>query len=122
MDVNTLQDRLQILLLGEVISKGTYYVTLNAFKRLLENLKIRSLEQAEMLFTHLPSVLERIKKGEELGLPVGDAMEDIKNSPYYLLAKQQVRLIEEEWGGTLPQQEKKFLYIHFIHVISLNRR
>ncbi|WP_077300621.1 PRD domain-containing protein [Virgibacillus pantothenticus] len=121
MNINNLQDRLQILLLGKVISKDTFYLTLRAFQRLLKELRMKHLEQAEMLFTHLPSALERIKEGEELDLPVVEAMDDVKNSPYYLLAKQQVSLLEEEWGGTLPQQEKDFLYIHFINVISLNK-
>ncbi|NBJ70967.1 MULTISPECIES: PRD domain-containing protein [Clostridia] len=121
MNINNLQDRLQILLLGKVISKDTFYLTLNAFERLLKELRMKNLEQAEMLFTHLPSALERMKEGEELDLPVVDEMDEVKNSSYYLLAKQQVSLLEEEWGGTLPQKEKDFLYIHFTNVISLNK-
>lgn len=121
MNINNLQDRLQILLLGKVISKDTFYLTLRAFQRLLKELRMKNLEQAEVLFTHLPSALERMKEGEELDLPVVEAMDEVKKSPYYLLAKQQVSLLEEEWGGTLPQQEKVFLYIHFINVISLNK-
>ncbi|CDQ40337.1 MULTISPECIES: PRD domain-containing protein [Virgibacillus] len=121
MNIHTLEDRLQILVLGDVISKQASYTTSAAFQYLVDKLKLHDLEQSEMLFTHLPSALTRIEKRETMEAPAPEIIEEIRRSTHYREAEKQVRYVEKEWGNELPQEEKEFLYMHYTNVISINK-
>ncbi|SHH24884.1 PRD domain-containing protein [Virgibacillus chiguensis] len=120
MNVQDLKDRLNLLLEKCLIKQKEYDIATIAFERLLKMLNKHDIEQAEMLFTHLPMALSRIEKGEEVEKPAVELMKEVKNSNYFPLAKEHVFFIENKWGAPLPEGEKEFLYMHYTNVINLN--
>lgn len=120
MNLQEYQVRLTILLEQEVITEKSSDVSLLAFKELLKVIEKTDIEQAEMLFTHLPMALTRISKGETLEGPADEIIADITNSPYFSIAESQVSWIEENWNQALPQEEKNFLYLHYSNVFNIN--
>lgn len=62
MILTELKERLDILLTSDVISTKAADVALEAFIHLQSSLKKKDIDQAEMLFTHLPMALSRIEK------------------------------------------------------------
>ncbi|RFA36299.1 hypothetical protein CAI16_05795 [Virgibacillus dokdonensis] len=119
MNVQDLKDRLNLLLEKCLIKQKEYDIATIAFERLLKMLNKHDIEQAEMLFTHLPMALSRIEKGEEVEKPAVELMKEVKNSNYFPLAKEHVFFIENRWGAPLPEGEKEFLYMHYTNVINL---
>ncbi|WP_158234659.1 PRD domain-containing protein [Lentibacillus sediminis] len=122
MNLAELKQRLDLLVEGNVISSSARSITVDAFQHLLETLGIKDVEQAEMLFTHLPTALTRMENRETLDAFASETMmEEVRNSGSYHLAKEQVRRIEREWKGGLPETEKEFLYLHYTNVIQTNQ-
>ncbi|GAA0443858.1 MAG: PRD domain-containing protein [Bacillota bacterium] len=121
MNVAELEDRLHILVLGEVITKEACHITLAAFQELVNELELEEVDQAEMLFTHLPSALTRIERGEALEAPSPAIMEEVKQSAYYLDAERHVNKVQQSWEKELPQEEKEFLYMHYTNVLAMNK-
>lgn len=120
MNTLELEKRLDVLVEGNVISKRASMITISAFGNLNQELGVDGLKQAEMLFTHLPAALTRIENGEELEGPDTNINDEIKGSTHYPIAQRQVTFIEEIWKEALPQEEKDFLYLHYINVIHFN--
>lgn len=120
MNLESYKERLQILLEQEVISQKSYDVSLQAFEQLMEAIDKTDIEQAEMLFTHLPMALERRKKGEEFPSPSLEIKREVKGSIHYDFAVEQVRMVEELLDDSLPEGEKQFLYMHFTNVLNIN--
>ncbi|ASN04534.1 PRD domain-containing protein [Virgibacillus necropolis] len=114
-----LEERLLLLVDQQVITTHASDVTKLAFERLIDSLNVRELEQAEMLFTHLPTALSRIGNGESVEGPAPEIMSEIKTSPHFHLAEKQVIFIEGQWGKELPLEEKEYLYMHYTNVINL---
>ncbi|WP_164217176.1 PRD domain-containing protein [Virgibacillus sp. YIM 98842] len=121
MDVKELKRRLDMLLKGDVISQCASKVTETAFRHLLDELKADKIEQAEMLFTHLPTALTRMDKEEDLEGPSEEIMKEVKASSYFTKAVKQIDMIEKEWGKALPSEERDFLAMHYTNVIQLNK-
>lgn len=120
MSPNDLKERLQILLEQHVIDRKEYDIAIAAFDRLLMAVNKNELQQAEMLFTHLPMALSRIENGEKVEEPDRAIISEVQNSAVFPLAKKQVSSIEKKWGGELPKGEKEFLYMHYVNIINLN--
>lgn len=121
MTIEELKERLQILLEQDVINKKGYDVSATAFEKLTDNLHKQDVEQAEMLFTHLPTALLRIENNEEVESPEQTVMEEVENSRYFSLAKAHVAFIEENWGKPLPDGEREFLQMHYTNVLNVNK-
>ncbi|WP_077328553.1 PRD domain-containing protein [Virgibacillus siamensis] len=119
MNHTELNARLNLLLEQKVITSHASTVTSRAFKRLTKTQNVKKVEQAEMLFTHLPMTLSRLENGETVGAPSDDIMREIKRSPHFNAAKAEVDFIEKEWGGRLPQEERDYLYMHYTNIIQL---
>ncbi|WP_404454919.1 PRD domain-containing protein [Virgibacillus necropolis] len=114
-----LEERLLLLVDQKVITTHASNVTKLAFERLLDVLKVREIEQAEMLFTHLPTALSRIENGEGVEAPAPEVMSEVNDSPHFPIVEKQVIFIEEKWEKLLPQEEKEYLYMHYTNVINL---
>ncbi|MFD2628901.1 PRD domain-containing protein [Oceanobacillus kapialis] len=121
MNKEQLKDRLHILALGDVISKPACEVTIKAFDHLLIEFNKEDLEQAEMLFTHLPSAITRISEGGEVEAPAPEIMDEVRNSAYFPTAEKHIKKIEELWGRSLPKEEKAFLSMHYTTVLEVNQ-
>lgn len=122
MNLQEYQERLKILLDQEVITTKSHNVGLLAFEELLKILDTTEVDQAEMLFTHLPMALTRISNGIDAEGPAQEIMAEIKASGFFTIAKNQVDLIEENYGQVLPEGEKDYLYMHYTTVLNLNKR
>ncbi|GGM38570.1 hypothetical protein GCM10011351_25860 [Paraliobacillus quinghaiensis] len=120
MKLEELEQRLDLLKQGEMISDQSYKITKAAFTETMNVLKVDDIKHGEMLFTHLPMSLTRIEKGEEVGNPPSEVLEQIAQSSHYPLAKKLTAFIEELWTKSLPQGEKDFLYMHFANVLENN--
>lgn len=121
MNKAELLTRLDILLEQEVIAKEAYDITVLAFEQLVETIQMNNLEQAEMLFTHLPSALTRMNTDEEVERPAQVIMEEIESSPHFPKAKAQVDFVEKKWGKEFPIGEREYLYMHYTTVIQMNQ-
>lgn len=119
MNSTELEKRLQLLVEQEIITIHASNVTKLAFESLLETLNVLEVEQAEMLFTHLPTALTRIESEEVVEAPAPGVMNEVKNSSYFHISEQLVTFIEKEWGECLPQEEKDYLYMHCTNVVNL---
>jgi transcriptional antiterminator len=113
--------RLQILLEQSVITGEAHAVAEKAFTNFLTVVEKEKLEQAEMLFTHLPMALTRIQNGEEVEKPAPEVMKEIEQSRHFALAKEQVAFIETLWDTPLPQGEIEYLYMHYVTVLNANK-
>lgn len=120
MNLYELEERLQLLADQKVISPKAQEVTILSFKKLLQLLEKQDIDQAEMLFTHLPMALTRIENGEKVESPMESIINQVKSSEHFSKAKEQVACMEKLWKKPLPVEEKEFLYMHYTNVINLN--
>jgi len=121
LDIKELQQRLDMLVKGDVISQSASKVAETAFHHLLNELKTDEIVQAEMLFTHLPTALTRMDREEDLDGPGEEVMKEVKASSYFTKAVNQIDMIEKDWGKPLPSEEREFLAMHYTNVIQLNK-
>jgi len=121
LDVKELQQRLDMLLKGDVISQHASEVTEKAFQRLLDELQVTEIFQAEMLFTHLPTALTRMDREEELEGPSEEIMKEVKSSSYYSKAMGEIDMVEKNFEIVLPQEERDFLAMHYTNVFQINK-
>ncbi|MBS4178143.1 PRD domain-containing protein [Lederbergia citrea] len=120
MNIAILKERLGILANSSVISTRAAEITLIAFEHLAAELKIDDIEKAEMLFTHLPTALTRITKGEMVEAPFADLLEEVKSSPYFSQALREIEFIQEKLNQPLPQEELDYLLIHYTNIMQMN--
>ncbi|MDF1510040.1 PRD domain-containing protein [Robertmurraya sp. DFI.2.37] len=120
MNLEEYNVRLKILLEQNVISAKAHDLAFLAFKELLGELNREDIEQAEMLFTHLPMALERSTEGKVVEGPSPEIMKEIFQSEQFPIAKAQVEFIETNWGKPIPEEEKNYLYMHYTTVLNLN--
>lgn len=120
MILTELNERLDILLTSAVITKKAAEVAANAFIHLQSTLKKDEINQAEMLFTHLPMALSRIEKEEKVEAPHPDLLTEVKNSPYSAQAGREIDYVQTLWTGRLPQEELDYLLMHYAALLQLN--
>lgn len=120
MNLEAYNERLGLLLEQEVISTNSHVVALQAFEQIIKVVNKTEIDQAEMLFTHLPMAMTRIEAGEEVEKPAAEIVREIEQSEHFELAKEQILFIEDKWNKSLPQGEKEYLYIHYITVLNTN--
>jgi hypothetical protein len=115
-----LKERLDILLASEVITTKAADVTVEAFTHLQFYLKKEELDQAEMLFTHLPMALSRIEKDEKVEAPHPDMLTEVKNSPHASQASIEIEYVQTLWKESLPQEELDYLLMHYATILQIN--
>lgn len=120
MNLTQLKERLQILAENNVISFRAKELTTQAFTHLQQKLNTVDIQNSEMLFTHLPTAITRIERGEEIGAPMPEILTEIKASKYYSEVVQQVNFIESLYGSNLPTEEMDYLMIHYTNVYQQN--
>lgn len=120
MNATELKERLTILAENNVISFRSADLTTKAFAQLQQVLHTDNIQASEMLFTHLPSAITRIERGEEIGAPMPEILTEMKSSKYYSEVVQQINLIESLHGDKLPQEELDYLMIHYTNVFQQN--
>jgi transcriptional antiterminator len=120
MNLTQLKERLQILAENNVISFRAAELTTQAFTHLQQLLNTDDIQNSEMLFTHLPTALTRIERGEEIGAPMPEILTEIKASKYYSEVVQQLDFIEGLYGSNLPMEEQDYLMIHYTNVYQQN--
>jgi hypothetical protein len=121
MNLSVLKERLQILAENNVISFRSAELTTKAFTQLQQVLHTEDIEASEMLFTHLPTAITRIERGEEIGAPMPEILTEIKSSKFHSEVVQQVNFIENLHGADLPQEELDYLMIHYTNVFQQNK-
>jgi hypothetical protein len=115
-----LNERLDILLTSAVITKNAADVAVKAFIHLQSTLQKNKVDNAEMLFTHLPMALSRIEKEEKVEAPHPDLLAEVKNSPYSDQAGREIDYVQSLWTGRLPQEELDYLLIHYATLLQIN--
>jgi hypothetical protein len=120
MILTELKERLNILLTSNVITAKAADVALVAFIHLQSSLKKEDLDQAEMLFTHLPMALSRIENDETVEAPHPDMLTEVKNSPHAPQASIEIAYVQTLWKQSLPQEELDYLLIHYATILHIN--
>ncbi|WP_174614743.1 PRD domain-containing protein [Virgibacillus ihumii] len=120
MNLQELEGRLDILLEQGVISERAYSVTVESFHATVRRLDKKSLDNGEMLFTHLPMALTRIERSEAVDSPASVMMEEVEGSANYPKARGLVEFVENSWGKLLPEEEVNFLKLHFTNIFNTN--
>jgi transcriptional regulatory protein LevR len=121
MNINQLKERMDILLASSVVSTKAADISTLAFMHLQSHLKKDAIVGAEMLFTHLPTALTRIEKGERVEAPHPALLEEVKQSPEASAAMKEIDYVQQHWKNQLPQEEIDFLLIHYTNVLQLNK-
>ncbi|URM33346.1 PRD domain-containing protein [Cytobacillus firmus] len=121
MDINQLKERMDIFVSSSVVSTKAADITTLAFMNLQSHLKKDAIDRAEMLFTHLPTALTRIEKGEQVEAPHPALLEEVKQSPEASTALKEIDFIQQQWKNQLPQEEIDFLLIHYTNVLQINK-
>lgn len=121
MDLNQLKERMDILLASSVVSTKAADISTLAFMHLQSHLKKDAIDGAEMLFTHLPTALTRIEKGEQVEAPHPALLDEVKQSPEASVAIKEIDYVQQLWKNQLPQEEIDFLVIHYTNVLQINK-
>ncbi|SDI75091.1 PRD domain-containing protein [Natribacillus halophilus] len=109
------QERLQILLEGDVITSKASEMAAEAADRMGDQ---APQAQLDMLITHLATALTRMERGEELEPPPEVLFNEVAQSPYLSNAKEEISWLEDRLGKTLPEEEQKFLQIHYVSIFQ----
>ncbi|WP_088832429.1 PRD domain-containing protein [Paenibacillus tyrfis] len=70
------------------------------------------------LITHLAMALTRIERKEVLNAPPGELMEEVVQSEHYGQARQHVAWIVSICNAELPDEERQYLEMHFVHALT----
>lgn len=76
-------------------------------------------KQYTKLITHLAMAVTRIEREEELIAPPEDIMEEIRLSPHFSQAVENVKWIESQMSTMLPNEERQYLIMHFVNASQL---
>lgn len=71
------------------------------------------------LVTHLAMAVSRIERQEELNAPPEEIMQEIRQSPHFPQAVENVKWIESQMGGALPDEERQYLIMHFVNASGI---
>ncbi|MDX8291458.1 PRD domain-containing protein [Metabacillus indicus] len=110
-----LYERLEVLQTGDAITSHAQRICHKTIQAYVSNLDT-SIYQ--MLITHLAMAVTRVERNEPLNSPPATIMDEIYRSPKLEEAQNRVKWIEKECGFTIPNEEKDFLYMHFVSVLT----
>ncbi|MBA4493218.1 PRD domain-containing protein [Paenactinomyces guangxiensis] len=115
-----LEQRLEILVHGGVVSAEAARVTLTACDR-LQNKSTRTLnlEKLQMLATHLATALTRISRKD--GLTTGltaESLAELRCSPCMEAAEEEIDWLSQTWNDSIPDVEKEYLRLHYVSILQ----
>jgi transcriptional regulatory protein LevR len=113
--MNTLQKRLQILQSAGSITDQAEAICQKTIQKYVTE---KNENKYTMLITHLAMAVTRMEKEQELFPPPEEIMNEVYGSPFIKEADQKVEWIENELKRPLPQEEREFLLMHFVTVLS----
>jgi transcriptional regulatory protein LevR len=113
--MHALQTRLQILRSADSITDQAETIC----KKIINKFVTPENENKyTMLITHLAMAVTRMERSEELYPPPEEIMNEIYSSSCIEEADLRVKWIEREMGSSLPKEERDFLLMHFVTVLS----
>lgn len=113
--MNDLYTRLDILKDTDTITVRAKEICQETIKRFVNE---QCSEKYTMLITHLAMAITRIERSELLSAPPQNVMKEVYDSPKILEAIKNVSWIENELKQSLPPEEKEFLLMHFVNILS----
>lgn len=113
--MNSLKERLEILQTTDTITPHANEIVNQMIEKYVTK---ENAEQYTMLTTHLAMAITRIDRQEPLSAPPEIVMNEVYESPYLHEAEMRVAWIEELLNQKLPIEEKQFLLMHFVTVLT----
>ncbi|MDM5338589.1 PRD domain-containing protein [Fictibacillus enclensis] len=110
-----LLERLELLKSSDSITETAFDICRKTIQKFVSE---NEADQYTMLITHLAMALTRIEREQELLPPPTDIMMEVYQSPKMEEARGRVGWIEKLLNQNLPEEEKEFLYLHFVNVLS----
>ncbi|PLR86551.1 PRD domain-containing protein [Bacillus canaveralius] len=120
MDKAELNERLELLLTGGVITAEAAAITEKAFENLGSMMNKTAILQSEMLFTHLASALTRLARGEMIEGPPEALLNEVSRTGFNEKIEKEIEFIETQFGNALPVEEKNYLHLHYASVFQQN--
>ncbi|PLR77061.1 PRD domain-containing protein [Bacillus sp. V3-13] len=120
MDKAELNERLELLLSGGVITAEAAAITGKAFENLGSMMNKTAILQSEMLFTHLASALTRLERGEKIEGPPEALLNEVSRTGFTEKIEKEIEFIERQFGNALPVEEKNYLHLHYASVFQQN--
>lgn len=116
-----LRERLELLCSTDVISEVAATVADDAFDHLAKELDQAVIAQSEMLFTHLPTALTRLERGEKIEGPPEALLNEAKGAGFVEKVNNEIDFIEARFNHSLPDAEKDYLHLHYATVFQQNK-
>lgn len=113
--MHALQTRLQILKSADSITEQAESICKKTIDKFVTS---ENENKYTMLITHLAMAVTRMERSEELYPPPEEIMNEIYSSSCIEEADLRVKWIEREMGSSLPKEERDFLLMHFVTVLS----
>ncbi|MDN4522966.1 PRD domain-containing protein [Fictibacillus fluitans] len=110
-----LLERLEFLKNSDSITEKAYTICRKTIQKFVSE---NEADQYRMLIIHLAMALTRIERKQELIPPPTDIMMGVYRSPKMEEARGRVAWINQLLNNSLPEEEKEFLYLHFVNVLS----
>lgn len=113
--MNQLYERLYILQSSGTITQEAHRICHLTIKKFVNE---QNADDYDILITHLAMAVTRIECRDPLYSPPEVIMNDVYKSPHLSQAKSNVLWIERRLKVVLPIEEKKFLLMHFVNILS----
>jgi transcriptional antiterminator len=113
--MDTLLERLEILEKSNVITENAKVICSKVIEQFVNE---ENASRYSMLITHLAMAVTRIERNETVYSPPDIIMNEVYLSSHFPAAVEKVAMIEKWMNRKLPEEEKKFLYMHFVNVLS----
>ncbi|CAG9621174.1 PRD domain-containing protein [Sutcliffiella rhizosphaerae] len=110
-----LKERVEILLETDTITPRATDISLKTVDAFVES---GQEEIYQMLITHLAMAITRMDRKDEMSAPPDFVMQEVFQSPYFQEAVKRVEWIEQQLSEPFPKEEKDFLHMHFVSVLS----
>jgi transcriptional antiterminator len=113
--MNTLYERLELLKTSNAITEKAKTICEKTIKQFVNE---ENAHQYTMLITHLAMAITRIERNESLYSPPDAIMNEVYSSSKFHEAVEKVVEIEKWMNEDFPEEERKFLLMHFVSVLS----
>lgn len=119
--MSALRQRLDILSTTDTITPGAMKLCEAVIAKFIhnDNENTGNEKQYTKLVTHLGMAVTRIEREEDLIAPPEDIMQEIRRSPHFPQAVENVRWIESQMDRALPDEERQYLIMHFVNASHL---
>lgn len=116
--MTTINERLNILEEGKVISPEAALIAEKAVQRLISKSTDLPQNKLEMLVTHLATALTRMSRGEKIDQPAEVLVSEVDKNEHVQSALDEIKWVETVWGEKLPPAEIAFLKIHYVSIFQ----